>query len=135
MRCRVMISSSMRVLQRSVVLQLERLYCTLSTRVSVSSSELVPPAPFPQASVSSPPPPGTTGEGDNNRLRGEGAGGANSDDWRESLALICGSTFASFEVCEVADETVLNKQTKISRNFFYPEINFTGILSKSDISP
>ncbi len=38
-----------------------------------------------------PPPPGIKGGGQQS-LAGEGAGGANSDDWRESLALclLCG---------------------------------------------
>ena len=53
----------------------------------------LPPPPLPQASVS---PPGTKGGGGQHLLVGEGAGGAHSDDWRESLALygvciLCGT--------------------------------------------
>jgi hypothetical protein len=46
--------------------------------VSVSSSELDPPPPHPQASVAPPP----------HSLAGEGMGGPKSDDWKESLASI-----------------------------------------------
>jgi hypothetical protein len=66
---------------------LEGLYiiCTIP-RVPYSvctSSELAPPLPLPQASVS--PLLGT--KGGTTLACGRGAGGANSDDWRESLAL------------------------------------------------
>ncbi len=57
------------------------LYYTQSTRVSVPSSELAPPAPFPASEW-------THCGGGNTRLpvRGWG-GGANLDDWRKSPAL------------------------------------------------
>ncbi len=58
-----------------------KLYCTQSTRVSVPSSELAPPQLLP-ASECAPPFPEPGGP-----HLGEGEGGANSDDWRKSLAL------------------------------------------------
>ncbi len=58
--------------------------------MTIPSSEWAPPPPLPQESeypLYLPPPPLTKrGEGQHS-LAGEGAGGANSDDWRESLAL------------------------------------------------
>ncbi len=51
-------------------------------RVSVPSSELAPPAQSPASECV--PPLGGRGQ---HSLAGEGAGGANTDDWRESLAL------------------------------------------------
>jgi hypothetical protein len=57
-----------------------------STRVSVPSSELAPPAPSPASKCV---PPFWNQRGEQHPLAGEGLGGANSDDWRESLAL-CG---------------------------------------------
>ncbi len=60
------------------------LYLEYGTRVSVSSSELATPAPSPASECV---PPGTKGGGQHS-LVGKGAGGANSDDWRESLALL-----------------------------------------------
>jgi hypothetical protein len=57
---------------------IEGSYCTQSTRMSVPSSELAPPTP-------SCPPLGTNGG--QQSLAGEMAGGADSDDWRESLAI------------------------------------------------
>ncbi len=57
--------------------------------MSVPSSELGQPTPSPASECV---PPGIK-EGCNTRLReGEGVGGPNSDDWRESLALclLCG---------------------------------------------
>jgi hypothetical protein len=48
------------------------LYYTKSTRVSVPSLELAPPAPLPQARVS--PPPGTKEGGGVGRQHGEGPG-------------------------------------------------------------
>ncbi len=53
--------------------------------MSVSSSELAPTTPLPQASVSSPSEPKKGGQ-HSHSLKGEVAGGANLDDWRESLA-------------------------------------------------
>jgi hypothetical protein len=61
----------------------EGLIYTYSTRVSVPSSELAPPPPLPQASVS--PPWNQWGGGGATLACGEREGGANSDDWRESL--------------------------------------------------
>ncbi len=52
--------------------------------MSVPSSEWAPPAPFPQASV---PAPWNQRGGNTHSLAGEGVGGANSDDRKESLAL------------------------------------------------
>jgi hypothetical protein len=54
--------------------------------VSVPSSELAPPSPLPQGSVSHPLEP-KGGGGGQHSLAGEGVGGAYSNDWRESLAL------------------------------------------------
>ncbi len=45
---------------------------------------LLPPSPFPPASV---PPPPWNQKGGATLAGGEGAGRANSDDWTESLAL------------------------------------------------
>jgi hypothetical protein len=53
--------------------------------LSLRPNWLPPPPTIPPKRVF-PPPPGTTGGGQH-LLAGEGAGGANSDDWRESLAL------------------------------------------------
>jgi hypothetical protein len=52
--------------------------------VSVPSSDLGPPTPSPLVSVS--PPLDQKGE-EQYSLAGEGVGGPNSDDWKESLAL------------------------------------------------
>jgi hypothetical protein len=62
------------------LLCIEGLYYTKSTRVSVPSSELAPPAPSPTSECV---PPGTKGEGGNTHLWARG-GGANSDNWRKS---------------------------------------------------
>ncbi len=69
-----------RLKHRGIILHIPR-----STKVSVTLSELAPPAPLTQASVSPPWNPG--GGGGNTRLRG---GGGQVDDWRESLALCLG---------------------------------------------
>ncbi len=85
--------------------------------MSVPSSELAMPTPSPSLQRlcahregPCPLPRGTKGEGQqprrNTRLRVGGGGGANSDDWRESLALclLCGA--GSLSVClAVADVT------------------------------
>ncbi len=54
------------------------------TRVPVPSSELAPPAPSPPSECVPPLEPRGGGQ---HSLAVEGAGGANLDDWRESLAL------------------------------------------------
>jgi hypothetical protein len=57
---------------------------TLSATVSVPSSELAPPSPLPQASVSL---PRNQRGWKNARLQVKGWGSPNSDDWRKNLAL------------------------------------------------
>jgi hypothetical protein len=56
---------------------------TWNTRVSVPSSELAPIAPSTASECLSP----LDLKGQTHSLLGKGAGGANSDDWRESLTL------------------------------------------------
>jgi hypothetical protein len=50
------------------------------------SSELLPPPPTPSPASECVLPLEPKGEGGQHSLAGEGAGGANSNDWRESLA-------------------------------------------------
>ncbi len=65
-----------------IVEELYVLCLEYGTIMSVPSSKLAPPPPLPPATV---PPAGTKGRA--TLACGWGGGGANSDDWRESLAL------------------------------------------------
>jgi hypothetical protein len=67
---------------QSMLAKSEQAFSTLSNRL--------PSSPLSRASVS--PPPSWNQRGGQHSFAGEGRGGANSDDWRESLALclLCG---------------------------------------------
>jgi hypothetical protein len=62
------------------------LYSPLPECQRANSDEGPPPRPLSRKRVCPPPPLDPKGGGEHS-LVGEGAGGANSDDWRESLAL------------------------------------------------
>ncbi len=64
------------------MVHVEGLYYTLSTRVSVPSSELAHHALSPASECV---PPWDQRGGNKGGEAGGGGGGANSDDWRESL--------------------------------------------------